>query len=214
MLVLGRLLLPQLFAQAARTKNPELFLSACLLVVIVASLVTSAVGFSPILGALIAGIVIAETDYRGEVEAITAPFRGLGLGIFLITVGMGVEIDAIVQQWRSFLAALVGVLLREDGGDGGFCSGSAVLGRRSPPKPGCSWPRPPKPRWSSLRRRQRRGLISGETASFWQIVTAIGLTVTPLLARLGKLAGSAFCGSCAGLADGCDAGTARASGKW
>src|SRR5437868_4220263 len=77
MLFLGRFLLPPLFAQAARTKSPELFLSACLLIVIVASLVTSAIGFSAVLGALIAGIVIAETEYRGEVEVITAPFRGL-----------------------------------------------------------------------------------------------------------------------------------------
>src|SRR6185295_14583717 len=62
MLFGGRLLLPGLFAQAARTKNPEVFLAACLLVVIVASLATSAIGFSAVLGALIAGIVIAETD--------------------------------------------------------------------------------------------------------------------------------------------------------
>src|SRR5205085_10596134 len=81
MLVLGRFLLPMLFAQAARTKNPELFLAVCLLVVIIASMVTQAIGFSPVLGALIAGILIAETEYRGEVEVITAAIRGLGLGI-------------------------------------------------------------------------------------------------------------------------------------
>ena len=111
MLLLGRLLLPSLFAQAARTKNPELFLSACLLVVIVASLVTSAIGFSGVLGALIAGIVIAETDYRGEVEVITAPFRGLGLGIFLITVGMSVDFRVVLGQWHMLLGALAAVLL-------------------------------------------------------------------------------------------------------
>src|SRR3954447_9450671 len=111
MLVLGRLLLPHLFAQAARTKNPELFLSACLLVVIVSSLVTSAIGFSAVLGALIAGIVIAETDYRGEVEVITAPFRGLGLGIFLITVGMTVDFRVVLADWQSLVGALVAVLL-------------------------------------------------------------------------------------------------------
>ena len=65
---------------------------------IVASLVTSAIGFSPMLGALIAGIVIAETDYRGEVEVITAPFRGLGLGIFLITVGMSVDLQLVAAE--------------------------------------------------------------------------------------------------------------------
>jgi CPA2 family monovalent cation:H+ antiporter-2 len=61
MLVLGRFLLPKLFAQAARTKSPELFLAASLLVVIVASLATTAVGLSPLMGALLAGILIAET---------------------------------------------------------------------------------------------------------------------------------------------------------
>src|SRR4051794_39341048 len=110
MLFAGRLVLPQLFAQAARTKSPEMFLAACLLVVIVASLITRGVGFSPILGALIAGIVIAETEYRGEVEVITAPFRGLGLGIFLITVGMSVDIRLVIADWQTLLAALVAIL--------------------------------------------------------------------------------------------------------
>ena len=80
-----------LFAQAARTKSPELFLAVSLLVVILASLATGAVGLSPILGALIAGVLIAETEYRSEVEVVTAPFRGLALGIFLITVGMRID---------------------------------------------------------------------------------------------------------------------------
>jgi monovalent cation:H+ antiporter-2, CPA2 family len=82
MLILGRFFLPYLFGQAARTKSPELFLAASLLVVIIASLATSAVGLSPIFGALIAGLLIAETDYRHEVEIITAPFKGLALGVF------------------------------------------------------------------------------------------------------------------------------------
>ena len=64
-----------LFAQAARTKSPELFLSASLLVVIVASLATRLSASRRSLGALIAGMLIAETDYRGEVEVIIAPFE-------------------------------------------------------------------------------------------------------------------------------------------
>jgi len=59
LIVGGRILLPRLFAQAARTKSPELFLAASLLAVIAASLVTSAVGLSPIVGALVAGLIIA-----------------------------------------------------------------------------------------------------------------------------------------------------------
>ncbi|MEP6102879.1 cation:proton antiporter, partial [Parasphingorhabdus sp.] len=79
MLVLGRLILPRIFAQAARTKSPELFLAVSLLVIILASLATAATGLSPIVGALLAGLLIAETEYHGEVEVITQPFKGLAL---------------------------------------------------------------------------------------------------------------------------------------
>ena len=91
LLVVGRFALPRLFSQAARTKNPELFLSASLLVVIGASLATSAAGLSPIVGALIAGLLIAETEYHSEVETIMEPFKGLALGVFLITIGMSID---------------------------------------------------------------------------------------------------------------------------
>ncbi|MDQ4088480.1 MAG: cation:proton antiporter, partial [Pseudomonadota bacterium] len=111
MLLLGRLVLPRLFAQAARTKSPELFLAVSLLTVMAAALATSAVGLSPIMGALIAGILIAETEYRGEVEAMMAPFRGLGLGIFLITVGMSVDLRRVAAEWEAVVLALAAVMV-------------------------------------------------------------------------------------------------------
>src|SRR6478736_1915671 len=99
MLAAGRFLLPPLFAQAARTKNPEVFQAVSLLTVILASMATGAIGLSPIVGALIAGILIAETEYHAEVEAITTPLAGLALGIFLITVGMRIDLDALARDW-------------------------------------------------------------------------------------------------------------------
>jgi CPA2 family monovalent cation:H+ antiporter-2 len=193
MLFLGRLLLPHLFAQAARTKSPELFLSVCLLVVIVASLVTSAIGFSAVLGALIAGIVIAETEYRGEVEVITAPFRGLGLGIFLITVGMSVDFRVVVAEWQNLLAALAAVLVVK-------AAVTALLLRIGGARPGVAaetgllMASPSETTLIVLGSATAAQLISRDTASFWQIVTAMGLTVTPLLAKLGRAAGSRFAG--------------------
>jgi len=188
MLLAGRLVLPQLFAQAARTKSPEMFLAACLLVVIVASLVTTSVGFSPILGALIAGIVIAETEYRSEVEVITAPFRGLGLGIFLITVGMSVDLKLIVANWQSVLTAVAAVLLvkaivtsmllRLGGAQGSVATETGVL-----------MASPSETTLIVLTSAVTAKVIAPDEAAFWQIVTAIGLTVTPLLAKLGRLAG-------------------------
>jgi CPA2 family monovalent cation:H+ antiporter-2 len=187
MLVLGRFFLPRLFAQAAHTKSPELFLAASLLVVIVASLVTTAVGLSPIMGALLAGILIAETDYHDEVEVITAPFRGLALGIFLITVGMSVDVRLVAANWESILLAVVavvlvkalvtGLLLRLSGATKGVAAEAGLL-----------MASPSETTLIVLGAAAAAQLITPQTAAFWQIVTAIGLTITPLLAKLGRMA--------------------------
>jgi monovalent cation:H+ antiporter-2, CPA2 family len=188
MLLAGRVVLPRLFAQAARTKSPELFLSACLLVVIAASLITTAIGFSPVLGALIAGIVIAETEYRAEVEVMTAPIRGLGLGIFLITVGMSVDLRLVAGNWQSIIIAVFAVLivkalvtaalLRLEGARAGVAAETGVL-----------MASPSETTLIVLAAASAAQLIQPSTAAFWQIVTAIGLTITPLLAKLGRFAG-------------------------
>ena len=184
----GRLLLPILFGEAARTKNPEVFLAACLLVVIVASLVTSAIGFSAVLGALIAGIVIAETEYRGEVEVITAPMRGLGLGIFLITVGMSVNLTLVFANWQSIVIALVAVLVIKAVVTGGLLK---LNGARTgvAAETGMLMASPSETTLIVLGSATAAQLIRPETAAFWQIVTALGLTITPLLGMVGRLAG-------------------------
>jgi CPA2 family monovalent cation:H+ antiporter-2 len=185
MLVLGRFVLPRLFAQAARTKSPELFLSISLLVVIAASLATAAAGLSPIVGALVAGVLIAETEYQGEVEAMTAPFRGLGLGVFLIAVGMSLDLGFILSAWPALLTALVGVMLVKTvvtalllrlGGKRRAVAAEASLLMASPSETTLI----------VLGAAAAAGLIDAGTAAFWQIVTAMGLTLTPLLARLGR----------------------------
>jgi CPA2 family monovalent cation:H+ antiporter-2 len=184
----GRLLLPILFGQAARTKNPEVFLAVCLLVVIVASMVTSAIGFSAVLGALIAGIVIAETEYRGEVEVITAPMRGLGLGIFLITVGMSVDLGIVLANWQTILVALVAVLVIKAAVTGGLLKLSgASTGVAA--ETGVLMASPSETTLIVLGSATAAQLIRPETAAFWQIVTALGLTITPLLGVVGRMAG-------------------------
>ncbi len=187
MLVLGRLLLPRLFAQAARTKSPELFLAASLLVVIVASLATTAVGLSPLMGALLAGILIAETDYHNEVEVITAPFRGLALGIFLITVGMSVDVRLVAANWVSIALAVVGIVLLKAAVTGVLLR---LNGARNAvaAEAGLIMASPSETTLIVLATAAAAQLISAETAAFWQIVTAIGLTLTPLLAKLGQVA--------------------------
>jgi CPA2 family monovalent cation:H+ antiporter-2 len=187
MLVLGRLLLPPLFAQAARTKSPELFLAASLLVVIVASLATTAVGLSPLMGAVLAGILIAETDYRNEVEVITAPFRGLALGIFLITVGMSVDVRLVAANWQSIGLAVIGIVLLKAVVTGLLLRLNGAR-RAVAAEAGLLMASPSETTLIVLAAAAAAQLIRPETAAFWQIVTAIGLTITPLLAKLGQMA--------------------------
>lgn len=180
----GRLVLPRLFAQAARTKSPELFLAASLLVVIVASVATTAAGLSPIVGALLAGLLIAETEYHTEVEVMTAPFKGLALGVFLITVGMSLDLSAIAENWSTLLLAVAGVvtvktlvtflLLRVAGARVGVATETGLL-----------MGSPSETTLIVLATAAQAQLILPSTAAFWQTVTAIGLTMTPLLAKAG-----------------------------
>ncbi|WP_294191677.1 cation:proton antiporter [uncultured Sphingomonas sp.] len=181
----GRYFLPRLFAQAARTKSPELFLAASLLVVIVASVATTAAGLSPIVGALLAGLLIAETEYHSEVEVITKPFQGLALGVFLITVGMSVDLRLILANWPSLLLAVAGVVLTK----------AVVTGlllrvfnarRGVAAETGLLMGSPSETTLIVLATAAQARLILPSTATFWQTVTAIGLTITPLLAALGR----------------------------
>jgi len=186
MMVVGRFVLPRLFAQAARTKSPELFLAASLLVVIGASLATALVGLSPIVGALVAGLLIAETEYHSEVEGIMEPFKGLALGIFLITVGMGIDLLTIWDNLAPIALAVVGVLtlkavvtgvlLRLMGARRGIAIETGIL-----------MASPSETTLIVLSAATTALLIQPGTAQFWQIVTAIGLTVTPMLAKFGNM---------------------------
>ena len=192
----GRIVLPRLFEQAARTKSPELFLAASLLVVIVASVATTAAGLSPIVGALLAGLLIAETEYHSEVEVITAPFKGLALGVFLITVGMSVDLASVIENWGSLALAVIGVvaaksvvtflLLRLGGARVGVAAETGLL-----------MGSPSETTLIVLATAAQAQLIQPSTAAFWQTVTAIGLTLTPLLAKAGR-----------GLSRGIEAGVA------
>lgn len=188
LLVIGRFALPKLFAQAARTKSPELFLAASLLVVIGSSLATAAVGLSPIVGALMAGLLIAETEYHTEVEGIVAPFKGLALGVFLITVGMGIDLMSIWDNLGPIMAALAGVLILKAIVTGVLLRAMGTR-RSTATETGLLMASPSETTLIVLTAATQALLIQPGTAQFWQIVTAIGLTVTPVLALVGRLIG-------------------------
>ncbi|HZH15491.1 MAG TPA: monovalent cation:proton antiporter-2 (CPA2) family protein [Archangium sp.] len=103
----GRYLLSPFFRVLASTGAHEVMTAAALFVVIAAATVMTYVGLSAALGAFLAGVLLAESSYRHELEADIEPFRGLLLGLFFITVGMTVELKVIARNWPLILGALV-----------------------------------------------------------------------------------------------------------
>ena len=109
-LAAGRWLLRPLFHEIAGTGAPELFMFAVLFVAIGAAWATHAAGLTFALGAFLAGMMLAETEYRYQVEAGIRPFRDTLLGLFFVTVGMHLDVPALLRQLPLVLAMLAGML--------------------------------------------------------------------------------------------------------
>jgi glutathione-regulated potassium-efflux system ancillary protein KefC/glutathione-regulated potassium-efflux system protein KefB len=109
--VAGRLLLRPVLQVIARTRIQEIFTAAALLVVIGVALLMSGVGLSMSLGAFLAGVLLADSEFRHELEANIEPFKGLLLGLFFISVGMSVDLGLIASRPGLVIAGVVGLML-------------------------------------------------------------------------------------------------------
>lgn len=98
LIVGGRLALRPLMRSVARVKNDDLFIAACLLVIIGAGLLARMSGLSMALGAFVAGLLLAETEFRHQTEVLIEPFKGLLLGVFFVSLGIGLDVDRLVAD--------------------------------------------------------------------------------------------------------------------
>ena len=109
-IVVGRYLLHGVFRIVARTRVKEAMTASALLAVIGVTLAMEKSGLSASLGAFIAGVLLADSDYRHEIEADIAPFEGLLLGLFFTTIGMSLNLKLIVDNPLLIVAVVVGML--------------------------------------------------------------------------------------------------------
>lgn len=100
----GRFALLPLLRIVAATQQREIFTASALLIVIAIALLMNAVGMSMALGTFLAGVLLAESEYRHALEADLEPFKGLLLGLFFIAVGMSLDLALIQSHWRILLA--------------------------------------------------------------------------------------------------------------
>lgn len=107
----GRLLLRPLLRFVAATGMREIFTAFALLIVIAAALLMRSVGMSMALGTFLAGVLLAESEYRHALESDLEPFKGLLLGLFFIAIGMTVNLELILGHWKILLVLVAGFVL-------------------------------------------------------------------------------------------------------
>jgi monovalent cation:proton antiporter-2 (CPA2) family protein len=187
----GRLLLRPIYKQVAENQNAEIFSANTLLVILGTSLLTARAGLSMALGAFLAGLLLAETEFSLQVESDIAPYRGILLGLFFMTVGMSIDPKLLLSNFPVIMGSLalliggktllvVGVgklfgisiisairvgLLLAPGGEFAFVAfGEAV----------------------------NQGIMSSQLSSLLFLVVGISMALTPWLAAGGQLIASRF----------------------
>ena len=107
----GRLLVRPALRWIARSATPEIFTAAALLLVVATAALMQTVGLSMALGAFLAGVLLAESEYRRELETDLEPFKGLLLGLFFIAVGMSIDFAVVLRSPGLIAAVVLGFLL-------------------------------------------------------------------------------------------------------
>jgi CPA2 family monovalent cation:H+ antiporter-2 len=184
-LLAGRLLLRPMMKSVARAKSEELFMAACLLVVIGAGLAAAAAGLSMALGAFIAGLLLAETEYRHEVEVVIEPFKGLLLGLFFLSVGIGLDLGRLAQQPGLILGAAAGLVLLKALIAGGA---AAVFGLKPRPavEAGLMLGAGGEFAFVVLAVATASGVVPGEAAAVLTVAATLSMFAIPALSAIGR----------------------------
>ncbi len=178
--VFGRVLLRPLFRLVATAGSSELFIAAVLFVIVAAGIIADQAGLSMALGAFLAGLLLAETEYRKAIEATVAPFKGLLLGIFFFTVGMNIDFRELLREPFWLLGGVVSLIALKSL----LLIGLGRLFRLSWPVaaetglllgPGGEFA------FVGIGLASAAGLIEAPLASFTLAITSVTMALTPLL---------------------------------
>lgn len=160
----GGIIVRPLFHMVARSRNVEMFMAATLLMVIGSSSLTAMAGLSMALGAFLAGLLLAETEFRHEIEVNIEPFKGLLLGLFFMSVGMGIDYRVVGEQALWIGAAVLGLFVLKSVITASLC---LLFGL---------------PRHTSL----ETGLLLGQGGEFAFVVVGLAMTLKLIPADLGQ----------------------------
>lgn len=184
--VLGRRVVSPVFRYFSRQHRPEVFMALTLLCTLGIAALTHAVGLSTALGAMLAGLLLAETEYRHEIEVTVEPFKGLLMGLFFMSVGMQIDMREIISNPFWIAAGVVGLyaiktavitLIFRIGGFrwGAAAEGGLLLGQGG------------EFAFIIIGVALATQLVGPVVARYCMIVVSLGMLLTPLLAKLGEV---------------------------
>jgi monovalent cation:H+ antiporter-2, CPA2 family len=185
----GRMLLRPLFRLVANARSSELFIAAVLFVIVAAGVIANQAGLSMALGAFVAGLLLAETEYRKAIEATVEPVKGLLLGMFFFTVGMDIDFRELVREPLLLAGGVAGLIAAKS-------LLLIVLGKFFR----LSWPAAVETglllsgggefAFVGIGMATDAHLIDPQLASFTLAVTSVTMALTPLLSFVGRRFGA------------------------
>lgn len=186
--LVGRRVVAPVFRYFAQQRQPEVFMALTLLVTLGIAGATAAVGLSLALGAFLAGLLLAETEYRHEVEVTIEPFKGLLMGLFFMSVGMGINLAAFAQNYVWILASVLGLVLIKASvvvvvmRKGGLSWGKSIEG-------GFLLSQGGEFAFVIIGVAATTSILSRDIAQFMLLVVSISLLMTPFFAKAGHILG-------------------------
>lgn len=183
--VVGRLLLRPILRQVAQARSAEMFTAAVLLAAVGVAALTAEFGLSMALGALLAGLLLAETEYRHQIEVDIEPFKGLLLGLFFMSVGMGIDWRNVVSNPLVIAATVAGLWLLK----AAVIAGLALLfGRRRSVavETGLLLGQGGEFAFVILAAATSLGVIASGPEQHILIVAGVSMLITPLVAQLAQ----------------------------
>ena len=187
--LVGRRVIRPLFRTVTRRRQSDVFMALTLLATLSIAGLTAAAGLSMALGALLAGLLLAETEFRHEVEVTIEPFRGLLMGLFFMSVGMGIDLRELLRTPVALPLSVIGLFAIKSAvvwtifRAGGMTRGRALEG-------GLLLGQGGEFAFIVLGVAMADGLLPKPVGQFMLLVVSLSLFATPLAARLGALLGA------------------------
>lgn len=181
--MVGTRLLKPMLAYLKPARRREWLMSFVLFVVLGAALLTQSAGLSTALGAFLAGLLLAETEYRDDVEAIISPVKNLLMGVFFLSVGMMIDGAVLLEQWFWIISSVIGI---------GFIKALVLyvlarafrIARKDAAETSILLGQSGEFVFVIVTMALGYGILSAENAQFFMMVTAISMLITPLVAGL------------------------------